>query len=124
MSKVETMTIGEAKERLAEAEELRGIMGSQPVSAGAVSHPWVGKAVFVRSVTFHYIGRVVEVNGEELVLEDASWIAEGGRFTETLRDGLTQKVIELEPYKDQVRLNRAAVIDWTLWGHELPRDAR
>ena len=82
-----------------------------------------GKAVFVRTVTHHYTGRVVECTEEEVELESAAWIPDDGRFHECLKTG---KFSEVEPYPDDMHpvLNRSSFVDWVLWPHELPREAQ
>lgn len=83
------------------------------------SHPYqVGKNYFIRTVTHHYTGKLVKVTSKELVLEDAAWIADDGRFMNCLKDGA---INEVEPYQDDVVIGRGAILDATLWRHELPR---
>ena len=80
----------------------------------------VGGKYLVRTVTFSYTGRVVEVRGDDLVLEDAAWIAHLGRFADALKTGEFE---EVEPYPDgtRVALNRASFVDGSEWPHALPR---
>ena len=81
----------------------------------------VGNPVFIRSVTHHYTGRIVEITPEVLILEDAAWIASDGRFHEALTKGVLD---EVEPYSDPVAINRGAILDVTLWRHPLPREVK
>ena len=80
----------------------------------------VGQKVLIRSVTNYYSGRVVLMNRDEVVLEDAAWIADTGRFSECLKSGTFN---EIEPYPDGklVSIGRGAICDSTNWDHELPR---
>lgn len=41
----------------------------------------VGTSIFIRTVTYHYTGRVVDVVDGFVVLSDCAWIADAGRFT-------------------------------------------
>lgn len=82
---------------------------------------YIGQAVFVRGVTYHYTGRLVEVRERELVLEDAAWIANSGRFSEALETGSLK---EVEPYPDEVTVNREAVMDISPWDQDLPREVQ
>lgn len=81
----------------------------------------VGKSYFVRAVTYHYTGRCVSWDGKELVLADAAWVADSGRFSEALASG---KLAEVEPYPDDVPvvLMAGAIVDGSLWKHPLPRE--
>jgi len=78
----------------------------------------VGKAVLIRTVTHYFTGRIVLVEASEIVLTEAAWIADTGRFHNALRDG---SLNEVEPFVGPVSLNRAAVIDITEWKHPLPK---
>ncbi len=80
---------------------------------------WTGKHVIIRTVGEILTGRVVEVTPSEVLLEDASWIADTGRWHDALRDGTLS---EVEPYLDPVRVGRGAIVTWTLWRHPLPRE--
>ena len=87
-----------------------------------VTSPYqVGKNYFIRTVTHHYTGRLIRVTPKELVLEDAAWIADDGRFMDCIKDG---KVDEVEPYQDEVVIGRGAILDATIWRHKLPRDQK
>ncbi len=79
----------------------------------------VGKAYMVRCVTYHYTGRVTRVSADEVELEEAAWIAVSGRWNEFLTTGIPT---EVEPYEDPIVLNRAVIVDYTLFPHALPRE--
>jgi hypothetical protein len=81
----------------------------------------VGKAYFIRSVTYHYTGRLVTITDTDLVLASAAWIAESGRFSEALKIG---RLNEVEPYPDKVILQRSAIVDACEWLHDLPREVK
>ena len=79
---------------------------------------YVGKNVFVRTVTHHYTGRLAEVDERFLKLEDAAWIADDGRFTQALADGTLN---EVEPYPAGCLVAVGSIIDLCEWTHDLPR---
>ena len=81
----------------------------------------VGKSYFIRGVTYHYVGRLVEITEKELVLEDAAWVADSGRFATALKSG---ELSEVEPYPNKVIINRTAIMDASLWPHDLPRSQK
>ena len=84
----------------------------------------VGNTVLIRTVTFFLTGRIEEVNEHEIVLSDAAWIADTGRFNEALLDGV-EKVSEVEPVPDGVcAVGRGAIVDCFLWKHDLPRGVK
>ncbi len=78
----------------------------------------VGNAVFIRTVTLYYTGRVAEVTPESVVLTDAAWIADTGRFSTALATGALG---EVEPFPGAVEIGRGAIVDATHWKHALPR---
>jgi hypothetical protein len=72
-------------------------------------HPYTIGPVFIRTVTHHYTGRLVEVWPTELVLTDCAWIADDGRFSEAMASG---KLNEVEPFPDgRVVIGRGAILD-------------
>lgn len=83
----------------------------------------VGNTVLIRTVTMHYTGRIAALSKEEIVLEDAAWIADSGRFSTALATG---SLNEVEPYPDgcPVSVNRGAVVDVAAWNHALPRQVK
>ena len=90
--------------------------------AQKVSSPLkVGASVFVRTVTFHYTGKVVQLTDQEIVLDDAAWIADSGRWSAALATG---SLNEVEPYPGIVSIARTAVVDVTSWAHPLPRTVK
>jgi len=87
-------------------------------------HPYtIGASYIIRTVTMYYTGRLAEVWAGELVLTDAAWIADTGRWSTALATG---KLQEVEPYPDVglCIVSRAAIVDVAPWAHPLPRDVR
>ena len=83
------------------------------------SHWHVGKPYFIRTVTYHYTGMLVKVTPKELVLKDAAWIADDGRFMEAVKSGAFS---EVEPFPDgEVVIGRGALLDAYVVGFDLPR---
>lgn len=79
----------------------------------------VGNAVFIRTVTHHLTGRVIAVGDHEILLSNAAWIADNGRFAAALAGGVFS---EVEPFPDGiVAVGRGALIDACVWPHALPR---
>lgn len=99
---IESLTIAEARQIAALFNA-----GQTPSS---VSHPYeIGKPYLIRTVSMIDTGRVVEVTAQEIVLEDACWIADTGRFSDALK---TCNFSETEPFPDgRVIINRSSVID-------------
>lgn len=82
----------------------------------------VGTKVLIRTVSFFQIGKVVAVSNAEILLSDASWVADTGRFSEALKTG---ELNEVEPFPDGiVSVNRLAIIDVCVWSHDLPREVK
>ena len=69
----------------------------------------IGKHYLIRTVTMTQTGRLIAVGPQELVIEDAAWIADTGRFSAAL-EKLTFS--EVEPFPDgPVIVGRGSVID-------------
>jgi len=76
----------------------------------------VGCKYFFRTVTYHMVGRIHNVVGNFLVLSDASWVADSGRFMSAIKDGILD---EVEPVGDAY-INIDSVVDVFPWCHSLP----
>ena len=84
----------------------------------------VGEKRIFRTVTMILTGEIVEILPEELVLKDAAWIADTGRFHKALID--VDTLDEIEPFPDGklVTLHRGAMLDSVTVDYELPRKAK
>lgn len=84
------------------------------------SHWVVGKNYFIRTVTHHFVGTLLKVTAAELVLNNCSWIADDGRFSDSVNLG--KEFNEIEPYdKDSdVIIGRGALIDAHAYKFDLP----
>jgi len=90
----------EAKQLIATLQQQKSVQNSA----------WeVGKCYLIRTVTMIDTGRLVDVTEHEIVLEDAAWIADTGRFSDALK---SLQFSEVEPFPDgRVIVGRGAVID-------------
>jgi hypothetical protein len=79
---------------------------------------YIGKNVFVRTVTHHHTGRLEAVDDKFLHLGDAAWIADDGRFADALATG---ELNEVEPFPGAVLVSVGSLIDVCEWTHDLPR---
>lgn len=79
-----------------------------------------GKYMF-RTVTHIVLGRVLGYGEQEILLEDASWIADTGRYHDFLKNGILSNT-EVEPYITKTGVGRGAIVDFTLWAHDLPKE--
>lgn len=77
----------------------------------------VGRKYFIRTVTMYLVGKLTKVTDKEMLLEDASWVADTGRFHDALKTG---NFSEIEPFINDVIVNRNSVIDATEWRFDLP----
>ena len=80
----------------------------------------VGKSYFIRTVTYHILGRVAKISGDFLVMEDASWVADSGRLSKAIKEG---ELNEVEFVGDAiVAIN--AIADGFPWIHKLPKETK
>lgn len=69
----------------------------------------IGKIYLIRTVTMIDTGRLVAIHQQELVLEDAAWIADTGRFSQAIEKA---EFGEVEPFPSgKVIIGRGAIID-------------
>jgi len=81
----------------------------------------IGKNYLIRTVTMAQVGKLKFVGDNELVLSDASWIADTGRFHNSLKNGHFE---EIEPFPNDVIVGRGAIVDATVWDFDLPREQK
>ena len=81
----------------------------------------VGKSLFIRTVTYHLIGKVEKVIGHVLQLSQAVWVAESGRFMNAIAEGTLN---EVEPIKAPWFVNMDSVTDFGIWNHPIPTEQK
>jgi len=90
--------------------------------ATAVELPFeVDQKWLIRTVTFAVTGRVEAIKGKFLVLSEAAWIADTGRFGECIETGFLS---EVEAVTVDVVVNTDSIVDAYVWRHLLPRDTK
>ena len=101
--------------------ELKGLLQTL-VPVEVHQHPYrIGQSVLIRTITYYTTGRIQSVFPYEIVLEDAAWIADTGRFSTALKDGTLS---EVEPIEGLVIIGRGSIIDVCEWHHDLPREQK
>jgi hypothetical protein len=82
---------------------------SKKASAG--DHPYlIGKLYQIRTVTMIYTGRIIAVYPQELVLDQAAWIPQTERWSESVKTGVYR---EVEMYMKPVGVGRGSIVDFT-----------
>lgn len=102
-SDIDSLTIGQAK-------ELAALFGNTATAPVVDNSAWeIGQPYLIRTVTMVDTGRVVAVTQQEIILEDAAWIADTGRFSDAIEKA---EFGEVEPFPNgRVILGRGAIID-------------
>jgi hypothetical protein len=109
---LDSLTLGQLK-------EIQSLVGR---ASASTEHPYeVGQNYFIRTVTHYYTGKLLRVTEYELVLDDAAWIADTGRFSEALAK---REFNEVEPFPGKIILGRGAILDASLWDGPLPRKVK
>jgi hypothetical protein len=100
---INDLTIGQLK-------EIKNLLnpGSEEKSDNSA---WeIGEIYLIRTVTMIDTGRLVKVTNKEIILEDAAWIADTGRFSDAIKKA---EFNEVEPFPDgKIGLGRGAIIDF------------
>jgi hypothetical protein len=78
----------------------------------------VGEPIFIRTITYHLTGKIIAIKDKFLVLDEAAWIADDGRFTQAINEGILN---EVEPVEGPVRVNIDSIVDAYHWAHPMPR---
>ena len=96
---------------------------SKNKSSKVVGPITVGKNVLIRTVTHYTTGKIVAVGEHEILLTNAAWIADTGRWSEALAKG-TLAEVEAYPPELIVALGRGSIVDVVEWTHELPTSTK
>jgi len=87
--------------------------------------PPYGGVMLVETVTKFFVGEVVSVHPQEIVLCNACWVANTGRYHEFLSTGDGGDYMELEPCQDgPVIIGRGSIVDAQPYAHGLIRVAK
>lgn len=81
---------------------------------------FVGKKWYIRTVTYHSVGKIVKIVGNLFMMESASWVADSGRFMQAIKNGVLS---EVEPV-GKMFLAINSIIDIFPWTHDLPKDQK
>lgn len=93
-------------------KEIMALLDDTPTPTERGPHPYwtIDANYLIRTVTHIQTGRLVAVTDQELILVDAAWIADTGRFTGALA---SCDFNEVEPFPngEPVAVGRGALID-------------
>ena len=80
--------------------------------------PWeIGSVYLIRTVTMTQVGRVVAASRQWVMLEEAAWVADTGRFSDALK---MWSFDEVEPFPDGVvGVACGAIVDFVKGPHTL-----
>jgi len=81
----------------------------------------VGSNILIRTVTMYQVGRIRSVDADWIVLDDASWIADMGRFSTALESG---ELAEVERCPSWIAVARGSIVDVVPWTHDLPKKSK
>jgi uncharacterized protein CbrC (UPF0167 family) len=87
-----------------------------PMPSSDLAAPLTSGCWFIRTVTYHLVGRIVGRTDGFLLLKNASWVADSGRFMQAIKNGTLN---EVEPVGDAV-VNISTIVDAFPWSHALP----
>lgn len=98
---LDELTLGQVKE-----------ISKMVASKNSYDHPFeIGEKYLIRTVTMIHTGMVKEIKGKFMVLQDADWIADTGRFSKALED--QDNFSEVEPFKNDAIVNMETIVDAT-----------
>ena len=99
---INDITIGEAQNLCAIFNSAKTVQSDHPYKIGEIYQ--------IRTVTMGYVGRLKSVYQQELVLEDAAWIPDFGRWTQACETG---DYNEVEPFRkgQPVIIGRGTILD-------------
>jgi len=78
----------------------------------------IGECYLIRTVTMMDVGRLTYLDDKFMVLAEASWVADSGRFHDAVTTG---KLNEVEPFDDEAIIALGAIVDAVVWKSPLPK---
>jgi hypothetical protein len=111
---INELTVGQAK-------ELTNLFNTNQTQTNK-PHPFkIGENYFIRTVTMSHVGKLEAVYDDILVLSNASWVADTGRFNDAMKCGLESlSSSEIEPFVNDIFIGRGSLIDMTIYNFPLP----
>lgn len=76
----------------------------------------VGQKLFIRTVTYHMIGKVTKRMGAFIQMEDATIVFDSGKFSDALKNGTLSEAETV----GTMWVNLSSVVDFFPWKHKLP----
>lgn len=110
---IESLTFAQMKQI---ASIVGGVAASQPSSPFAPGSAWL-----IRTVTMAWTGRVRAVVGGFVVLDEAAWIPDTGRFHLATEE---KNLSEIEPVGDGVVVGLGSIVDAKPWTTALPKNVK
>ena len=80
----------------------------------------IGKAYLIRTVTYHHVGILKDIQGDFLIFKDASWVADSGRFSDCITKGTFSEV----EYVGAMGINKTAIVDFFPWENKVPKESK
>lgn len=80
----------------------------------------IGKAYLIRTVTYHQVGILKDIQDDFLIFKDASWVADSGRFSDCLTKGSFNEV----EYVGPMLINKTAIVDAFPWENKVPKETK
>ena len=104
-------------------EKIKDQLGEEEVTELDDLDDLVGKKLFIRTVTYHLLGKVHARVGNFLHMKEACWVSDSGRFMQFIKKGEWSASSEREPV-GEVYVNLGSVTDMFPWKHSLPKDQK
>jgi hypothetical protein len=105
-----------------EISKIKKQKGIKTITSEGIEIPFeIGGKYLFRTVTYFATGEVESIKGNFLVLKDAAWVADTGRFREAIMTGVLS---EVEPVEVPMYVNINTITDAFVWSHNLPREQK
>jgi len=97
------------------------VLAEEVIEESGIDGPFeIGKAYLIRTVTYHQVGILKEIQGDFLIFKDASWVADSGRFSDCISKGSFNEV----EYVGPIIINRTAIVDAFPWENKVPKETK
>lgn len=106
MSNITDLTFGEILQMAAMVDSI-----DQPQAPAVEDYYEIGKYYLIRTDTMYQVGRLIAVNKNEYVLDDAAWVAYTGMFYKCLIEAKFENVQPVLPASRLCIVSRGAMRD-------------
>ncbi len=116
--------LDDLKTSLQQINELKSLLGLSVSEMPSQHFFQIGKNYLIQTVTHYYLGELKSVGNQELVLGNASWVSDTGRYSDFVKGSISDSNVEIEPILQDTIIGRGALVSAVIWNSSLPKEVK